>query len=800
MTAQTHILRTTAFRLTPERLGQVYLCRVGDGFKTRWQALQDEYKARKARDRYDPRSLPFATLAAALRINSGGFVRLQPRDLFPDRVWLVCADRIAPQVLADTALIWEQLVFERDDSLLRPSPEDFEIDQVAVGNFLTCRSAHCPQMPGWAWEAGRWSLARTLAAAPLLTDDGPKPLRLDSNADLLTWEHRLCAGDKRQSHALHRTLVRLITVPGVEDLVLHLDSRLSRLWNGFGKVRYGWLDLGGDRLIAELGLTRLPNNGDWAFFWRDRRLVELIARSSTIALPEAAALDWQAAAEARARLERIPADHRIGSGVGQHYHAYIAVHARDQLPDCPPLVLEKAVKQFRGAPLTEKLPVPDAATLNSAIEAAEPGVVRILCLYRNTATRKRMIDGLGAFFEATDGRTQTLPDRQWSIRGRLHWCLADLPLGTDLDADAILGELRGLLADGAGRTVALVETATEPSDWGKDGDDKPRLRSALLRLGIASQFIHAHSASADHDFAMQNALWDLLRIGGVLPIPVTDLQAALPPRTWLLGTFAVKPTKQAADARGLRIATVGLLPGGRRAMAWIDDDWRPLGDAAPHYQAGPPMPDARQARQQADNAIRRLLARAPGTRAIWLLDGDGCGQLWPALYDKRLKDAPAHDFPGGSRSPDVAVLRVRSKIENLPRPAAKGAWNQGGIGNPTGMQGALLRIAGAAADTTPRYFVSMSRIMGEMGPHRSGTRFRLEPRDLRRPWHALRPTELLCLHPGPFAPDDLYDLSARLMRRATHWGGVQSLPVPVHLAAALIGDCPDVQEDDATED
>jgi hypothetical protein len=491
-------------------------------------------------------------------------------------------------------------------------------------------------------------------------------------------------------------------------------------------------------------------------------------------------------------LEKVSARHRIGAGVGQHYHAYVAAHARRLLPDCEPLVLRKAVKVFRGASMTEKLNVPDSEALNVAIEAADARPLRILCLYQDTQARARMLAGLEHFLDVVPAECRQVQNRTWVSQGALQWCLAALTQASLDSAEAVSDTLRPLLSDTPGRTVALVETITEPAQWGELRDDKPWLRSALLGLGIASQFIHTGSRPKDKDHPMQNALWDLMRSAGVLPLPVADLKESLPEGTWVVGTFGRK--KQGRDpSSGMRIATVALIPGGRKAMAWFGGEWHPLGDAALYYQGNPKPMTPMEARGIADQAIRQLVNSKPGTKVIWMIDGDGCGRLWPTLYDINLGKGSDQPFPGGARDHDISVLRLRTDRTKLPRPAAKGDWSQGGIGKTTGMDGSLLRLAGDR-EATPWYFVNTPRIMDSAGAHRHGTRFSQRPQVLKEPWHALSPTELLCLNPGPFEPEDLYDLAARLCRRATHWGGVLRRPAPVHLAEALVNDCPDNRE------
>ena len=232
MSSNTDTLRTTAFRITPVALGEVFLYHPSAAFRARWGQLEQTF--RDGRPRWDPAArLPYASLAAALQIASGGFVRIDPGDL-SGNVWMVSSQLLEMQRIVYTVMAWADLLPENLRGMLRVSEDDFHCESVAIADYVNVRPGRCPGAAGWVWEAGRWAVAARLATRPLESDDGPKPLRLDSQANLLAWQHPLVAADPRHSRAMHRIFPRLITVPGVEELVLHLNSSLSRLWTSGG--------------------------------------------------------------------------------------------------------------------------------------------------------------------------------------------------------------------------------------------------------------------------------------------------------------------------------------------------------------------------------------------------------------------------------------------------------------------------------------------------------------------------------------------------------------------------------------
>ena len=138
--------------------------------------------------------------------------------------------------LREAMIAWEAVVSPQTGGrLLADAVDDLKSEQVPLRDCIQTRRGQCPIVPKWIFDAGKWDIAYGLAAEPFQIDDGVLKLSIDSEGDLLTWDRVICGGTNQGCFAMHRITPRLITVPGVEDVVVHLDGALSRLnnkWNG----------------------------------------------------------------------------------------------------------------------------------------------------------------------------------------------------------------------------------------------------------------------------------------------------------------------------------------------------------------------------------------------------------------------------------------------------------------------------------------------------------------------------------------------------------------------------------------
>jgi hypothetical protein len=327
-------------------------------------------------------------------------------------------------------------------------------------------------------------------------------------------------------------------------------------------------------------------------------------------------------------------------------------------------------------------------------------------------------------------------------------------------------------------------------------DPKHVLRRTFAKHGIASQFITADSGPQangeddEQDFGAERAVWDLLRSAGAFVRAFPSVEAE-GPGPLLVGVTAVKRhDRSKVDSVSLQsgdgyvVSLVAAEAGTRRAFGFDRKrGWQPLGDATPGFLTEDHNMNVEQARRMLEDAIKRLLVNQPSRRFIVFFDSPACRSLVFGLSDTGDGLLPAY-----LRSERVAVVRVRSDSNQVPRPAGLGPWqNQPTF---TGTMHALLRLENAQWDGVG-FYISTPPMLGRPGPHRFGhTRHHARAADQKRDWHSLNLTEFRCLQPGPFQSEDLCELSARLCRQAPTWEGTLNAPSPIHLAKALVRDHP----------
>jgi len=171
---------------------------------------------------------------------------------------------------------------------------------------------------------------------------------------------------------------------------------------------------------------------------------------------------------------------------------------------------------------------------------------------------------------------------------------------------------------------------------------------------------------------------------------------------------------------------------------------------------------------------------------VLFVEAGGCRRFWGGL-----KDTGDNTLFGAVNTGKLAVIRVRSHEDEVPRPAGVGEWPEDGmVRNPSVTDG-LLRLENQDWEGA-RFYISASNTMRQMGQHRHYNRYSddLTKGELRKDWHSLTMTEFWCRHSGPFDMPALYELAARLCREAPTWDGTLNWPSPVHLAKAMLEDHP----------
>jgi hypothetical protein len=194
---------------------------------------------------------------------------------------------------------------------------------------------------------------------------------------------------------MHRICPRLITVPGVEDVVVHLDGSLARLTNKWNGVKSAWVKRPDhDGLILAFGV-RHGAPPEYKPFWADQSAA-VLKRTWHGDFPDADEVDLKLRTDhVRATQSRVFERWPIGKGPGQIFHSCVASHARQLLNDFTPLEFEKATRQ-----LERRNEVVQGAedVIAAAREVGAGRVPRFICLYAMPQTRRRMLEGLASIF------------------------------------------------------------------------------------------------------------------------------------------------------------------------------------------------------------------------------------------------------------------------------------------------------------------------------------------------------------------------------------------------------------------
>jgi hypothetical protein len=799
------LVRTTAFRLNDAHFGSVFLYRPGERFARAWDDLGRSW--RSTGENADLKKLPYGGLATALRVMSGDFVAME-RYAGAGRAFLISRRRIGHDELRTAVAAWEARALRAHDAPVSGVLDDLRCEEVSVASHIQRRAGNCPHIPeGWVWSVGVWEVARRLAAQPMRTDGPAIRWRLDSDASLLSWRDRLVA-KRGDTGAMHRLMLHLVTVPGVEDPVLSIQSSLVRLtstWSVKGGVRHAWAELSDEAPILR-GRVRTRRDDDGFVTDWDDRAAEVLRGASLDPLPSLAS-NPTFDGPCRAGYARQPRLCDIGRGVGTWFHECVAHHARGALGDAEPVTLAGGPK-FKGW-RPARLPLP-------ALGHPERPALRLLAVYAHSATRKRLVEALshvlrdeappedGALLEGLDGRLQNLPDDvplrvgPIELRFLAPTDAVRMLLERQRSADITRwadGWLHGHVQEGV-RTAALIETNAELVEpWKRDelADPKPTLRGHLARRGVATQFITARSAPKEKkpeeepeefdQHAAANAVGDLFRSSAFFlkPFPAFGCAAG----TLVVGIYGARLARTTTGRRASYVVNlVAVSLGTRDAWGYTDDGgWVSLDRATTRFLATDQDHSEESAKQRVERAIGQLPARFGEVPKILLFDAFGCRRMWPCLQDR--SDGTLEGWMG---SHGKAVVRVRTATSELPRPAGNHDWSDE-LRPATHTDFRLMHLT-ERTSRSASYVVAGSAVMStEMGARKS-TRFQANPRDLKKDWHSLGVTELHVLEDGPFERDALLRQVAVLCRVAPTWDRTLRWPSPLHLARAVVRDHP----------
>lgn len=801
------VVRTTAFRLKDEHFGEVFAYRPGERFSAAWRALGDWWRARLGGE---SKYLPYGGLAVALRALSGDFVAFQ-RRVEGSQYLILSRKEIRLEDLSAALQAWERAALKLTDRRVSAFVHDVSVSKIAVASLVRRRPQKTPKLEGgsWPWEVAIWEAAHRLAACPLETDASACRLRVDSDASLLTWEAPI-EHEKGRVGAIHKILPKLITIPGIEDPVLSLQSGLVRLATSWAQSRgskYAWASLADSAPILRARVRHRPrSDGGFEAIWDDLA-AEVVKALSIDPLPDVQ-LDPSINGILRAGFSKQPSSVGIGRGVGAWFHEMVAHHARAALGESArPLVLKSRRASW---PTRDR-----AAPRTSEAHAADQRSVELIVAYANSETRRRVRDSLGRVL------LDDAPDDERKALGEFVNAMSAAPDGSAVNGplmrvrfirppeaerfllkrserDALVAWTNSWLSplrlSESSRAVMIIETDESAANGESElTDPKHVLRLELAKRGIVTQFISGSSApnaratrdddASDH--AAENAVLDALRSTGFFlrPFPIGE---GIEPGTLIVGIHGTRVTRQRTGL-GRTAYTVNLVAacaGTRTAYGYSKKrGWKPLHDATADFLANEVEMPQDAARVYGETAISQLRVAYGDAPKLLLFDAVGCRQFWPCLQDQSDGTPDRWMVADGS-----AVVRVRANEDEVLRASGNGKW--GPTRSPATYTEFRPMDVLDADGKAPAFVLSGSAVMNRMISARSGTRFTCNARGLGDDWHALGTTELLVLSEGAWSADVLLDHTAILCRASPTWDRVLRWPAPLHLARAIVRNHP----------
>lgn len=832
-------LHTLCYRIDPALLGSLVRYPLTTGFLTAWEGFTKRARTRVGGDLFTP---SYSAIATTLTAVTGQPVRLFPRrDLSDgDRQQGICALLVTTAAIDPWLMTTALRTFERltcgdpTADTLAPLLAGVQPQRLPVAEFTGTDPAAAPsRTPGWIYDAARWNLAARIAAAPMLIDGRlPVTLRLDTDGDLLAWDHPLIRASRNSvGSATARISTKIITVPGARGLYLRLDGHISRHPYSWSFVKNTWLDRGD----PALPIVKLPVLAPYPAKGRDVPVfrgftAEVMESCGLFPVTLPAVLPQRPGA---VRPIGKPRKHSIGKGPGVRFLHQLGQHATAQLGITPLRYAKTRVSA--GASTTGPIP---ASKLDAAITASRAGQLRIACLYATEAVRHRMVDALAPYTTSQATPLEGAPD--------------DTVIAMTQQLSVVMHHAGGLLRHGPhdrsldgmtcldipARTAlaVLAETDWDPGNPPED-DAKHPVRRLLGRHGTVAQFINANwAAPAPRKRTIQGvtqliqpadepaiaAVRDLLRQAGVIDNRLAAATAD-PRRAGFLDRDAIliglhirqhtprkKNSIKPPNRLVIRLAAIHatLDPELPWYTAAYDDhrgQWVPYREANAAYHAA--VIGAANLTREAKHrqAIRDLVEEAlaagsfsRSTPVVVFTDAQACQGIWPGLNNAAFGHGP---LPGSTLGhADLAVVRCASG-GRIPQPTHRG---HGASARHDPHQPPLPRATLYEHDEDGTYSwllaqTSRTYRSGQLGARTGATYTRWTLPDTKsglmgKDWHGLTATEIAIASPGQWQPRHLAALTARLCQQAASWDDRTQNPAPLHLAERPDLDHPDHAE------
>ncbi len=822
------MLITLAYRIRSQDLGAVLgtvtAYPLTEQFQAAWEGLPKHERQRRPR---------YSALATGLIAATGRPVRLfgehdlaEAEQRTGSRMLLLTSDGALDGLLRVAVRAWEgHLRGGKSPSTLAellPVPEQDR----SFADFVRPRPGQVPLLPGWAFRTAEWQVMRKLAATPLQVDGrSPVTLRMDTDGSLLAWNpQELLVNRAGTAFSMHRVTARLTTRAGIEDPVLCFDAHLSRVSPQGNWAKNVWIDRGETGApILRLPLRRYldEETGEW----RSR------LDPAVTAVLEACQL---AALQIPHELPSVPGDYRpllarsrfhaLGSGPGPRFMLRLHEHIVRTLPALVPLSYEPD-KRIRLARRVTRYPLDGLQP--TAVGPSGFQKITLVCAYSTPGGRERMLAELSELAGrpvAPEGGGPAVP-----VNARLDVVARHCPellSHSTVNRAAALGSL-GLPAAEEQAAAVWLETEYHPDAPRPELDAKPHLRRLLGHLGAPTQFLATEPAVLPDKAARRNpetmkhaaraALRDLLRAVGVLDDRLLEAVVAahgplgLSRKTLLVGIH-VRRQQTGEAGTPLVLTMVGLyldpdelsrcrlLVHSDRQQAWVRSS-QGVSDfhsgAIGTVRLGRTKEKGELTRQVVEERLSRLLALYPdGTPTVLFVDTMETRTIWAGLQNGHL--GTGH-LPGDTlreRGADIAVVRLNSEISEIGRPVTRS--ERANMPRDSQQPAAPDRKVYQLVDGDQNCWLFAGRSAsikakgGDLGARY--TRWTLPARLSSRltvPWHSYTAKEIVVVHPGSWAPEQLAGLTASLCEQAVSWDDRTQMPVPLHIATILDEDHPD---------
>ncbi|MBE2997243.1 DUF3893 domain-containing protein [Nocardiopsis sp. HNM0947] len=852
------MLTTLAYLFPHSGLGSVTAYPLSREFSAAWQRLpgyQDTENGSKKRFKRPP----YAGLASALSAVTGQPVVLMPDtyhnvdidDITP--MVAITTDPIDPRLLTSAVRTWERLVRKGDDTnTLAPLLNEADIERYELASFVRGSKEGKPIAPGWFYRVATWSFAQRLARKPLTLSSGGKSVnlawRMDTQGSLWSWDLPIrneTLRPKRVGYAMHKLDFRIITLPGESQFAIHVIPTFTRLATHWAKTRTVLLDRGKQALLRlPVGHRPLDTPDEDGSTWRayPRNFTAEIVQEcglELINLPSNS--DLRMLGGTGRVLLPGPQEYPIGKGVGTRFVTALSDHIMDTVkrPRISPVEYTPDSKKKLTRPVTGQLQTKD---LEYAIHATGHDRLRILVLYSEGSTRKRIIAALARYTSSPRRPVECTDRTDYRLHGNLYVHFRRVPAidsPKSIAWNEELAPLRTLFRDDM-LTGALVETVwiPKPTKKQREGktaphDHKRELRRYLYNEGIVSQFLNRknppdskktpHTEASDSttdlpgedkeiqeekDHPAINASRDLFfRLGAIdhrLPAATPVKEGAI-----LVGIHLRQQRKSTRSPRGaaqtqmvevltaVHTSTDPESPWRTTTYSPATNDWLPQAEAEAAFGRGTIGLEgharhdegARKVRDHVEAALRALPTARP---LIIFVDAEACRTIWPGLQHQALGQGalPGDSLRRNNRS--IAVVSVNTSYGEVPTPVENTARNRAKLKRPAKPQDYLYRRTSSTGVTT-WYIAQASRTYdGFGGEGRAGglhTRATLPESDrrlhLKKDWHSFTAVQFLVAACGGRPEEELATLTAQLCHQSAAWDWRTRHPYPLHVAAAV---------------